>query len=277
MWAYLGGVYPWLGSHEVPSFWITLTAGLLAVLGGFVAINPPEKSMFWLKLFYVVSFAVLASVGTRAELQLRAREERNRQNYEQAQRDAQTQQTNAEIRFSKDLAAVKDSSDAILRFVANPPKGITEKQFASTLSELLRTRDQIAVNVNGAPTQTPAQGPVSTADQTKALKDITSAWTKLANDWVDSKLRDPAAAIETSGAPATAAEFQKHQKFEEQSQMEWNASYGPIARIFLAQYQLLNLAPRNINACSGIDIGGGYLQTYKRCVVDIQEAASKLN
>jgi hypothetical protein len=141
---YFAGVWPWLGSNHVAPFWTPVTASVVAVLGGVVAIFPPEKRQVWLKIFLVVFFLSSASLGTRSELQLRATEENNRKQYESDQKEAQRQQTNAEIRFSSDLAAVKGSSDAILRFVANPPPGLSQSQISSTLSDLLTKRDEAA-------------------------------------------------------------------------------------------------------------------------------------
>jgi hypothetical protein len=127
--------WEWLGT--VLSSLTDLATFGLAALGGYVAVNPPTREEIKSKTFYVVSFGLLAILGVYANGSEREKDKSEK-------RVLQQEQTDAEIRFSDDLKAVKQSSDAILAFVANPPKGISQNQFSSTLSALLAKRDQIA-------------------------------------------------------------------------------------------------------------------------------------
>ncbi len=111
----------------------------LAFLGGYVALYPPPDR--W-KSLYVSCFVLLAIVGISSDTGQRAIENSKRQKLQDAQ-------TKAEERFSEDLKAVRRSSDkstdAILRFVANPPKGITIGQLSSFAEGLLRRRDASSI------------------------------------------------------------------------------------------------------------------------------------
>lgn len=93
----------------------------LAAIGGYVALNPPREDQIALKRFYVISFVVLAVLGIGANVWQRSIEESRR-----AQSDASLK--SAQKQFSDDLKAVKESSNAILSFVTNPPKGISPEQ-----------------------------------------------------------------------------------------------------------------------------------------------------
>jgi hypothetical protein len=113
------GMPPWLGG--VPAVMIDVATFGLAVLGGHVAINPPEKDEKELKRFYICAFVGLAIFGIGANMWERNIEEAKRV---QSQTDLKTAQSS----FSTDLAEVKKSTVTILSFVTNPPKGISIAQ-----------------------------------------------------------------------------------------------------------------------------------------------------
>jgi hypothetical protein len=127
-----------------------------------------------------------------------------------------------------------------------------------------------------APTQpsAPAQNAISVpiADQTEALKAITSTWTKSVNNWADSRLN------EIPGSPVFPATPEDTKKVHDEIMREWQG-FSPMAATLLSQYYRLNLIQGIINVCSGINIGQGdrgQLETYKRCAEDIQGAADRL-
>jgi hypothetical protein len=110
----------------------------LAFLGGYVALVPPKEDDGLLKKRYVFAFATLFAVGMIANGCLR--------NIEKQKQDVLQQKvTDAGIRFSADLKAVKASSDAILNFVAHPPKGFTREEVVSVVEQFLKEQ-QIVPN-----------------------------------------------------------------------------------------------------------------------------------
>jgi hypothetical protein len=122
----------------------------------------------------------------------------------------------------------------------------------------------------------PTQIATPMRDQTKALKAITSTWTKSVNDWADSRLKE---VPESPASLATAEGRKKAQDFHEEIMREWSG-FAPTANTLLVQYYRLNLLQGTIHACSGINLGQGdrgYLETYKRCAGYIQAAADQLN
>src|ERR1700686_2565006 len=121
----------------------------LAVIGGYVAIRPPKSDKRHLKCLYVVSFIFLGVVGVGADVWQRSIE-KGRQDVSQAH------QTAAEIRFSADLQEVKASNNAILKFVANPPKDYTKEQVSSFVKAYLESRDS-----RSAPVSSPANHSVN--------------------------------------------------------------------------------------------------------------------
>ena len=121
----------------------------LAALGGYVALYPPADGRK--RRLYVSSFILLAVVGIGSDVEQRAIENSKREKLQEAQ-------TKAEERFSEDLKSVKRSSDkstdAILAFVATPPKGITIGQLSSFAERLLSDR-----GVALAPSSVPSIAP----------------------------------------------------------------------------------------------------------------------
>jgi hypothetical protein len=105
----------------------------LAVLGGSVALKPPGQDQRVLKFLYFACFILLALVGFGA-----GQWGRNIENITRSK--LQEKQTRTEERFSEDLKAVKRSSDAILAFVANPPKGITQEQLSAFAKAYLESQ-----------------------------------------------------------------------------------------------------------------------------------------
>jgi hypothetical protein len=118
----------WLGS--VPAVIVDGSTFGLAALGGYVALNAPRAEQRALKGFYVISFIALAILGIGANIW-----QRNVEAGKQA--SLQQNETDARKEFSENLKDVKKSSDAILSFVTNPPKGISAEQglaFAKALA-----------------------------------------------------------------------------------------------------------------------------------------------
>jgi hypothetical protein len=124
----------------------------LAVLGGYVALYPPPDRRK--KRLCVGCFVLLAVVGIGSDIEQRSIESSKRDKLQEAQ-------TKAEERFSEDLNAVKrasdKSTDAILAFVANPPKGITIGQLSSFAEGLLRRRE--VASAPSTPSSVPSIAP----------------------------------------------------------------------------------------------------------------------
>jgi hypothetical protein len=107
--------------ESVPAVVVDCATFGLAALGGYVALNPPSPEQTAAKRFYLIPFVVLAVVGIGANIWARQIEDSRRT---QSDIDLKSAQHN----FSEDLKAVKRSSDTILSFVTNPPKGVTAEQ-----------------------------------------------------------------------------------------------------------------------------------------------------
>ena len=121
----------------------------LAFLGGFVAVKPPKEDERTLKGIYIFLFSVVAVVGIVASVWSNKRDRGAQETLQQANRDA-------EIRFSADLLSVKHSNDAILTFVSNPPKGVTQEQLTQFVRAFVQQRDSASRVVNklaGMPTE----------------------------------------------------------------------------------------------------------------------------
>jgi hypothetical protein len=132
-------------------------------------------------------------------------------------------------------------------------------------------------NAKTTPTQPPPPTQISVpeADQTKALKAITSAWTKLVDDWADSRLKD----VPESSVPPTEEDRKKIQAFDEKISVEWSNRFAPMANVFLGQYFQINLLRGSYKSCSGVNLGHGergQLETFKQCARFIQGAADQL-
>lgn len=132
----------WSASHQPPR-WLGGAAPLLvdlatfglAYLGGHVAINPPRETDKVLKKVYVFTFALLLVIGISANVWQRSIEN-------DKQDKLQQNETAAREQFSSNLRDVKRSSEAILNFVANPPKGFTQDQIASVVSKFIDQHDK---------------------------------------------------------------------------------------------------------------------------------------
>ena len=125
------------------------------------------------------------------------------------------------------------------------------------------------------PPSTAPQISVPEADQTKALKGITSSWTKSVDDWADSRLKD----VPESSSVPTEEEQKKLQDFDEKISVDWSNRFAPMAQTFLGQYFQINLLRGSIHACSGVNLGTGvrgHLETFKQCAGYIQDAADQL-
>ena len=129
---YLHAWHPdWLGG--LPPTLVDLSTFGLALLGGLVSILPPRKDQVLLKYSYIAGFITLALFGISANVWQR--------NIEKAKQDSlEAARTHAEIRFSADLLDVKNSSNAILNFVAHPPAGMSTNQVASIFQRFLAER-----------------------------------------------------------------------------------------------------------------------------------------
>lgn len=109
----------WFGG--IPPLLVDLATVSLAVLGGHVAINPPEKGNVRLRAFYISSFVLLAAIAVGANIWQRSLESGKQDRLQQNETDARNQ-------FAKSLKSVQNSNELILNFVANPPKGMTQDQ-----------------------------------------------------------------------------------------------------------------------------------------------------
>jgi hypothetical protein len=115
----------------VPPLLVNLATFGLALLGGFVALKPPEETDKTLKRFYVFGFAFLFVLGTAANLWQRSVESGKQEKLQQNETDARNQ-------FSTNLHDLKVSNNAILEFVANPPKGFSQAQVSSIVQEFIK-------------------------------------------------------------------------------------------------------------------------------------------
>ena len=115
----------------VPPLLVDLATFGLASLGGYVALKPPKETDKTLKRFYVVGFALLFLAGVAANLWLRSVESGKQEKLQQNETDARNQ-------FSTNLRDLKISSNAILEFVANPPKGFSQAQVSSIVQEFMK-------------------------------------------------------------------------------------------------------------------------------------------
>jgi hypothetical protein len=118
----------WLES--VPAVIVDCSTFGMAVLGGYVALNPPKEERVALKRVYVVSFVVLGILGIVANVW-----QRNVEAGKQA--ILQRNETDARTQFSADLAVVKSSNQTILNFVAHPPAGFSREQVVSVVRTFL--------------------------------------------------------------------------------------------------------------------------------------------
>jgi hypothetical protein len=109
----------------------------LAALGGYVAIKPPKEAEIGLRRLYVGSFVALALLGISANVWERHIDETRRT-------QAETDLKAAQNKFSSDLINVQQNvqrtSDAILSFVTNPPKGIPVDQAVAFARALTSNR-----------------------------------------------------------------------------------------------------------------------------------------
>ncbi len=96
----------------------------LAVLGGFVALKPPEREDRALKWFYIISFILLAIIGISANVWQRTREKG-------VQADLHREQVDAEKRFAGDLQTVKSQTGAMVAFLSNPPKNLSREDIVA--------------------------------------------------------------------------------------------------------------------------------------------------
>jgi hypothetical protein len=150
-------VQAWIESF--PPTLVTIATFGSALLGFVVAIYPPEKEGNTLKKgVYIALFAILGVVGVSADVWQRSIE-RGRQEVSQAH------QTAAEIRFSADLNEVKASNNAILQFVANPPKGYTKEQVSTFVKAYVESRDSRRAPVSSAADRSISQYETLTNDQ----------------------------------------------------------------------------------------------------------------
>lgn len=91
----------------------------------------------------VVVFGIILSVLTYCQI------ERQETKASASQETLQAENRKAEERFSNDLDDVKRSNDAILSFVSNPPKGVTQEQLTQFVKAFVQDRqtpvpDQLA-------------------------------------------------------------------------------------------------------------------------------------
>ena len=113
----------------------------LAFMGGFVAVKPPREDDQALKRLYICLFGIVAIVGIVASLWSNKRDRGEQERLQQANREA-------EVRFSADLLSVKHSNDAILTFVSNPPKGVTQEQMTQFVKAFVQQRDSPIRGIN---------------------------------------------------------------------------------------------------------------------------------
>ncbi len=115
----------------VPPLLVDLATFGLALLGAFVALKPLKETDKTLKRFYVVGFALLFFVGMAANLWQRSVESGKQEKLQQNETDARKQ-------FSSNLDDLRISNNAILEFVANPPKGFSQAQVSSIVQEFIK-------------------------------------------------------------------------------------------------------------------------------------------
>jgi hypothetical protein len=197
----------WLGG--VPPVLVDLATFGLAYLGGHVALNPPAKDDQVLKRLYVFGFAFLFVIGMAANGWERTMEANKRDKLQQ-------DQTTAETRFSIDLRDVKNSSDAILNYVAHPPKGATLEQLQQyAQSQLSNPRSNAAI-VQSLPRYLII---AKLRDQAALMH---AAWDEYWNKQ-DNRL----SVIQNQGTRERALEIGRQRK---QLEMQFEESFGGIVR-----------------------------------------------
>ncbi|MGA9544127.1 MAG: hypothetical protein WBQ85_11185 [Candidatus Sulfotelmatobacter sp.] len=119
----------------VPPVLVDLATFGLAYLGG-QAINPPAAGNETLKRVCVFVFALLFVIGMAANGWQRSIESNK-------QARLQQNETDARIQFSGNLQEVKKSNEAILKFVANPPKGFTPRDVLAVVERFLNNQQSV--------------------------------------------------------------------------------------------------------------------------------------
>jgi hypothetical protein len=131
---YLGG-WSWL----VPT--VTEFCNLvLAVFGLVLAIWPlkdGQKNLKWASVAFII---VLAIVGMLSISYTRAADLAEKSKLEEEQKDAWISERDARVNFGADLAYVRQTSEATLRFVANPPKGYTLEQVSAVARTMIAAK-----------------------------------------------------------------------------------------------------------------------------------------
>lgn len=140
-----------------------------------MALNPPKETDKPLKNAYVFLFALLFVIGMAANVWERSVESNKQENL-------QKNATEAEKRFSQDLKDVKESSHAILAFVANPPKGMTADQVSSVVKTILNGERGKNESAKSEPSAAINFLAARVDDVTSKLRNFPGEWKELDNN-----------------------------------------------------------------------------------------------
>lgn len=243
---------------------------LLAGIGVEMANNPPSTTKA--RKSYRVGFIVIGGLLIAVTW---VQGSRNGSEQAKVVSDAASDRATLKSRYDE----LKGKLDNIGQVVEHPPAGLTQAQLADVVRKMLPPKQEQASASTNPPQPAPQPVPqvqVPLADQTKALKGITSAWTQSVNDWINTRNQE----VPDEKFPQTSEDWKKSQEFHDKIEQEWSQKYQPMAGIFLGQYRQLHLVNGIVNACSGINLFGPgdhmQLATFKRCADEIQEGADKL-
>ena len=134
----------------------------IGALGGHVAVNPPERTQKKLKRAYFAAFFLLAIIGIGSNEWERERADALQEAYRNAADTAAKQ-------FSADLKIVKDDDSAVLRFLENPPRGLTKSDVDAITKNWARA---ILDNREMPPDITNNELRKEVADLTNGLRDL---------------------------------------------------------------------------------------------------------
>ena len=128
---------------------------LLTILGIVVALYPPERESKKTKYLFVGLFVLFAFLIVGANIHQRSTDSERQDNDKREMQEA-------EKRFSEDLRSIQNTNDAILKYVANPPKGVTIEQLSTFAKSILASRPSEEGKAQPAP---PTASPMPTPTQ----------------------------------------------------------------------------------------------------------------
>lgn len=135
-------------------------------------------------------------------------------------RAAQNTMNGELLTYAAVLGQMKDSDNVGTKELAAAIREVVHQNSQTTSSKPPSASVAAITNPQAAPQPAP-QIQVPLADQTKALKGITSAWTQSVNDWVNIRNQQ----VPNEKFPQTPEEAKQSQEFHERIEQEWGQKY----------------------------------------------------